>query len=319
LSDANKLMDAQLLVPLLSDLRGRLPQLPRTDSQLEQLLHQAILFDGSYFHAASSVSWALKRRRRGKGPGHDLYLFRLDLQLCAITGVPQGVQINGRGTGEAAALSSDLREGVIYIADRGVFSHVLLERIIGAESDFVLRIKTSQNFQAEQDLPRSDEALAAGVLSDRIGHLSGNTLQAGADVPVREVIIHDPGNPDKPIRLLTSLLEVDAAVIGELYRWRWQIELFFRWLKVHANFRYVYSQSRNGLTLAFYCAVIGVLLMYLYSGRRASKYAYSLLCAVAAGQATLEDILPILERRERENDLAKARLARKKAVQKSGI
>jgi hypothetical protein len=91
------------------------------------------------------------------------------------------------------------------------------------------------------------------------------------------------------------------------------IELFFRWLKVHAHFRHVISHSQNGLTLGFYVAVIGVLLMYLHSGRKVSKYAYNLLCMVAGGSATLADILPILERREREREVDRQRLARKQA------
>jgi hypothetical protein len=167
--------------------------------------------------------------------------------------------------------------------------------------------------------PLTPQQRAAGVLSDRLVRLSPSqpgALAAPTEV-LREVVIFDEQrNPDRPVRLLTSLASSDvvgAEVVGEVYRWRWQIELFFRWLKVHANFRHVISHSRNGLTLSFYVAVIGVLLMYLHSGRRVSKYAYNLLCMVAQGSATLADILPILERREHEIELARKRLARIKA------
>ena len=131
---------------------------------------------------------------------------------------------------------------------------------------------------------------------------------------LREVVID--GSDGKPVRLLTTLLDLPAWMIGLLYRKRWQVELFFRWLKVWANFEHLICHNKNGLLIQFYVAVIGVLLMYVRLGRRISKYAYSLLTVVAAGGATLEQILPILERREHEKELERARLARKKAEKK---
>jgi hypothetical protein len=65
--------------------------------------------------------------------------------------------------------------------------------------------------------------------------------------------------------------------------------------------------------VGFHIAVIGVLLMYTHTQRPPSKYAYLLLGLVAAGQATMDDILPILERREHECELDRQRRARKRA------
>jgi IS4 transposase len=134
---------------------------------------------------------------------------------------------------------------------------------------------------------------------------------------LREIVIVDPRHPDKPLRLLTSILDVPAHVVGELYRWRWKIELFFRWLKVHANFEHLTSHSKNGVATGFYIAVIGVLLMYIHTQQPVSKYAHFMLGLVASGQATMEDILPILQRRERECELDRQLRARKRAAKKS--
>jgi IS4 transposase len=130
---------------------------------------------------------------------------------------------------------------------------------------------------------------------------------------LRQIVILDPNRPDRPVILLTSILDVPAHLIGQLYRQRWQIELFFRWLKVHAHFEHLISHSQNGVTTGFYIAIIAVLLIYVRTGRAVSKYAYTLLSLVASGQATMQDILPILERRERECELDRQRRARKKA------
>ena len=117
--------------------------------------------------------------------------------------------------------------------------------------------------------------------------------------------------------LITSLLDLPAHVIAQLYRWRWQIELFFRWLKVHANFRHLISHDRNGMTMGFYVAVIAVLLMYLHTRRPMSRYAYNLMAQVASGWASIEDILPILEARERECELQR-QWQKKRRAEKAG-
>ena len=104
-----------------------------------------------------------------------------------------------------------------------------------------------------------------------------------------------------------------AHVVGQLYRWRWKIELFFRWLKVHANFEHLTSHGENGVAAGFYVAVIGVLLIYIHTRQPVSKYAYALLGMVAGGQTTPEDITPILERRERGCELDRKRRARRRA------
>lgn len=315
LSDANACLDPKLLEPVIADLRGQLPHLPRADGQLHQLLNKSIAVDGSLFSVAGNVAWALRKRKPWSKDTDDRFI-RLDLQYCCARGVIEGLEINGRGTSETTAFRRHIEPGKLYIADRGIFSFKYVEELQSAKADFVLRIKTSQRLLVVRELPLTSGQKADGVLSDRIVKLDPAATANAAHAPqaeLREVVIFDPRNPDKPVRLLTSLMDVEAERVGEVYRWRWQIELFFRWLKVHASFRHVISHSQNGLTLGFYVAVIGVLLMYLHSGRKVSKYAYNLLCMVAGGSATLADIIPILERREREKELERARLARKKA------
>ena len=67
------------------------------------------------------------------------------------------------------------------------------------------------------------------------------------------------------------------------------------------------------MLLSFYVAVVGATLMYLHAGHRPSKYLFSLMGLVASGSATLEEIMPILQERERRNQLERDRVARKRA------
>lgn len=310
ISDANACLDPALLLPLIQDLRAKAPNLPQADRQLQQLFQRAIAIDGSLFAVAGNVAWALRKRKAWSKQTDDRFI-RLDLQYCCAKGLMDGLEINGRGTSETTAARRRICSGALYVADRGIFSFAYVQDLLDAGADLVLRIKTSQCLTVVAEQPLTPEQLAAGVRSDRLVRLSPS--QPGAVAPtqvLREVVLFDPRNPDKPVRLLTNLMDIGAEVVGEVYRWRWQIELFFRWLKVHAHFRHVISHGKNGLTLSFYVAVIGVLLIYLHSGRRrVGKYAYNMLCMVAAGWGSLQDILPVLARREHEQELARKRLA----------
>jgi hypothetical protein len=314
LSDANKVFDPALLEPIIEDLRARIPNLDRADPKLGELTRRVRAADSSLFTVAATVTWALQSRRANQKKQATI---RLNLQLAASTGIPEGVSVGGANSTEAQALMAHLEPDLIYVMDRGYVNFKLLDRILHACSDFVVRLKSNNLFAPLKSLPLSDEDLAAGVISDRIGHLvgSGDSVPPGA--MLREILIFDPSHPDKPVRLLTSLLDVPAHVVGELYRWRWKIELFFRWLKVHANFEHLMSHSENGVATGFYIAVIAVLLMYIHTQRPVSKYAYAMLSWVAAGQATMEQIMPILERRERECELDRQLRARKRAAKTS--
>ena len=147
--------------------------------------------------------------------------------------------------------------------------------------------------------------------------LAGSKRRSAPDVLLREVIVDSPNEDGGTIRLLTNLLEVEAWVIGELYRQRWQVELFFRWLKVYAHFDHLIGETREALLFNFYVAVIGVLMIYLCSECKPSKYAYIMLGMVAQGGASLEEILPILQERERRIALERARVARRRAEKRA--
>jgi hypothetical protein len=319
LSDANAIFDPTLLEPIIEELRARLPHLRQADSALAELTERVRVVDASLFTVAGEVSWALQQRRANGKPRETI---RLNLQWAAGVGVPEGVCVSGKGLSESQGLVNSLEPGLIYVLDRGYVCFELLDRIVHAPSDFVLRLRSNNYFIPSEDfhlrqkfLPLSDKDRAAGVISDQVGHLGG--LAARFPPPaglLREVKIFDPNHPDQPLRLLTNITDVPAHIIALLYRWRWKIELFFRWLKVHAHFRHLTSHSKNGVTSGFYIAVIGVLLIYLHTQRPVSKYAYAMLSLVAAGSATLADIVPILERRERECELERQRLARRKAA-----
>jgi hypothetical protein len=320
ISDANKLMDATLLEPLIGELRRQIPDLNHRDQPLGRLLDQVRVVDGSFFAAAADVAFAIHRRcdqRRGKKRSMS-HKVRMDLHLDGNC-LPVHLAINGSGCSESESAAKKIDAGAIYILDRAYVDFKFISTLLSKSADLVLRLKEPINFNVRQEQKLDEDDRRAEVMTDSLGQLTGSphTWKHLPRQELREVVIFDPEHPDKPIRLITSLIDLPAHVIAQLYRWRWQIELFFRWLKVHANFRHLISHDRNGMTMGFYVAVIAVLLMYLHTRRPMSRYAYNLLAQVASGWATIEDILPILEARERECELQR-QWQKKRRAEKAG-
>jgi hypothetical protein len=318
LADFHRVVEPALLEPLIARLHRAAVRRGTVGGKLDlpATLGQVLAVDGSFFAVAADVAWAVRHRTN---QGQRRASVRLDVHLDVTTWLPEVVAVAGCGQSEAQQAAQHIQPGAIHLYDRGIFSFDLLAAQLTAGVGFVHRLREpgerSPRFLVEQRQSLRAKDQTAGVLTDSLGQLAGSTHRQAPAAMLREVVIAVPDQPGQTVRLLTNLLDLEAWVIGTLYRYRWQVELFFRWLKVYAHFDHLLSESRPGILLSFYVAVIGVLLMYLHTGAQPSKYAFSLLVLVANGAATLEDIAPILAERERRIALERARLARRRAAQ----
>jgi hypothetical protein len=315
LSDALARFEPAELSPLIGQLMRQIPHLSNRDGDLEQVCRKIVAADGSSFALAADVAWAMMHQRGGKDPRNH-GTCRLNLQLCVDHFTPVDLSISGADEGsEAAVFAERILPDVIYLFDRNFVHFGLINRVLSQGSDLVLRLRKDTGFAPVECRLLCAKDVQAKVLSDRVGTLPGSAGGRTGPPPeqlLREVLID--GDDGKPLRLITNLLHLPAHVIAALYRQRWQVELFFRWLKVWAGFEHVISHSKKGVTFQFYVAVIGCLLMHVRTGRKVNKYAIFLFGQVAQGLATLEQILPMLERIEHEKELERRRLAKKKAM-----
>ncbi|HVX87249.1 MAG TPA: IS4 family transposase [Phycisphaerae bacterium] len=306
LSDAMASMDASALLPCLKRLLAQVPNLPRRDSDLAAL-GRILAVDGSFFRVPAEVFWAINSKRSN---GKHAKEVRLNLQLDVLQFVPAGVSISGQdGASEGAAiLAQGVIAGAVYLADRGYVHMEFIRGVLAAGADLVVRVMHNTCFEARYSQPLDPEDKEAQVLSDTIG-----IMPRAGQQHLRIVEVYDARNK-KTVRLLTSLLDVPAHVIAKLYRYRWMIELFFRWLKCTARIRHLMSNSQNGITLQFYAAMIAVLAGYLVTGVRPGLYEYNMLCGALRGTVSTQGMLEVLARRSRERELEKARRARKKSA-----
>ena len=317
LSDANSLFDPDYLLPLIEQLRQKVPDLARQDRDLAKLLDKVLAIDGSFFRVASDVQWATTLANKYGGRK----FVRLNLSLGVNDGLVDGLSIDGNdGRHEGTAAKEFIREGHIHLFDGGVVNFDLFHTILALPDTHLLcSLRDHINFTTMQEQPLSEKDKEAGVTSDRVGVLTGSNARVAPGQTLREVRVSYTDRKGKvcSLRLLTSLLDLPAAVIAALYRYRWQIELFFRWLKVDASFEHLTSYSRNGVKLSFHIAVIAQLLICIHTQSPPSRYSQMLLGYVASGQATVEEILPIVLKRERERALERARLARKRQADRA--
>ncbi|MGI0021166.1 MAG: IS4 family transposase, partial [Nitrososphaera sp.] len=289
----------------------------RVPGELDGLLKQILAVDGTFLPAAADVAWAVTSRNQREGERHRA---RLDVHIDVQTWLPEVIAVPDPGESEGDCAARTLKPNAIHVYDRGFCNFDLIAAHRSADrddvswrADFVLRLRepgpNAPTIETIEDRPLEQASIAAGVVSDHIVRLPGLEKKHQTMPQLRLVVIRLPDQTE--IRLLTTL-DIQPELIALLYRFRWQIELFFRWLKCYAHFDHMISHSARGVLLNFYVVIVGVLLMYLHTGYRPSKYLLVLLGTVAQG-GTLEDILPILRERERQCERDRQSAARRRA------
>ncbi len=160
-----------------------------------------------------------------------------------------------------AAKAMPIEPGATYVFDLGYYDYRWWAELSDAGCRIVTRFKKNTPLQLVEELPRPKDG---AILSDRIGFLPRRQAQSRknpmADA-VREVRVKtDTG---KVLRILSNDLDATASEIAELYKRRWAIELFFRWIKQTLKIRHFLGTSRNAVRIQIAVALIAFLLLRL--------------------------------------------------------
>jgi hypothetical protein len=309
-SDAQNLFDPKLLLPLIEMLRQRAGIQPH-DPRLDVITRELLAVDGSFFTVAPRIAWAVYN---GSGKGN----VRLHVQFNILDGLPdQTTLTHGQGS-ETQQLRESLRANCFYVGYRGFQDYGLLEDILGARSDFLIRLRKSAHAQTVEEGPLTATDQAAGVVRDATIQLGWRTDQTPSRPTLRlvEVSFTNREGQQETMLLLTNRLDLPAWLMALIYQHRWQVELFFRWLKCMAHFEHFFSETLNGMTFQVYVTMIGLLLIAIETGARPSKYDYALMSVAVSGLLSIESALEIAAKRRAERKRAaewqKAYNARKK-------
>jgi hypothetical protein len=308
-SDAHALFDPALLTPLLADLRGRIklgPHAPR----LDELLRKLLAVDGTFFTLAPRVLWALYTKPNGTArqprQQNQHGNVRVDVQFNVLAGVPETAVVSDGRTPEYRTLLENLQPNAFYVLDRAYHCYQMVADILAAGSDVLVRLRSDMQFIVVADEPLSAVDLAAGVRrcqTVRVCGLRGEKTLG--DTPLR--LVQLAGTDESSVRLLTNRLDLSPELLGLVYRHRWQVELFFRWLKCLVNFRHFFAESEKGVAWQVLVALIGTLLLALATGARPNSYDWAMMTHVASGLLPAdEEFYRILARRRAERARAAA-------------
>ena len=166
--------------------------------------------------------------------------------------IPTCIHITGARNADVHWLDDLLFEaGAFYVMDRAYMDFARLARIVLAGAFFVTRAKSNLRFTRHYSMPRD---CLEGVLSDQVGCPS--LLKAATDFPypLRRVRYFD-AESSKHLVFLTNNLEIPALTVAKLYKSRWQIELFFKWIKGHLRIKHYFGTSPNAVKTQIWIAV----------------------------------------------------------------
>src|SRR4030042_5048211 len=150
----------------------------------------------------------------------------------------------------------DFKEGEIYVKDRGYACYKYLYKAELASAYFVTRIK--DNWKIIRTFARENNP-ENNILLDEDIEVDGSKAK---EYPKKlRMITFYHAESKKILRFITNNFEISAEEIADLYKSRWQIELFFKWLKQHLNIKTFYSTSENGVKIQIWCALITYLLL----------------------------------------------------------
>jgi len=271
LSEAARVFDADRLRPIVQELVGQ--AVPLSAGREAEALKGLTAVDGSIFPALSRMAWALWKDADHRG-------VKLHLHFDVLKGVPADATLTPATGSERAAMADALQPGRLYVLDRGYADYELFARIVGTRSSLVARVKDNTAFVVQEERLLTDAAKAAGVVRDvMISRLGTAHHKDHLKRLMRLVIVRTVNRDGKTTELwlITDRLDLDAELVALAYRYRWSVELFFRWLKCVLGARHLIAHNHNGVLLQMYAALIVSLLIVLRTGRKPTKRTFEMI------------------------------------------
>jgi hypothetical protein len=286
LSEASRVFDPELLHGLIGDLAAQ--TLPSVRGQEAEALRGLTAVDGSLLPALPKMAWAL-----WLDPQHRAA--KMHVHFDVLKGVPVETTVTTGNGSETEQLRATLQAHRLYVIDRGYAEYELFQDIVDAHSDFIGRIRDNAVWTVVEERPLAAAARAAGVRSDRLVWLGGPQSGRVFKQPLRVVEVAtgktDANGRPEILWLATNRLDLAAELVALGYRFRWAVELFFRWLKCILGCRHLLAHSLQGVTIQVYLAIIASLLIGLWVGRKPTVRTLEMLQFYFTGWATEDELM----------------------------
>jgi hypothetical protein len=245
LADANESRDWRIYADFAQSLIAIARRLYAAEPFGVDLKDTVYALDASTIDLCLSVfAWAPFRSTKAAIKLHTL----LDLR----GNIPSFLHISDGKLHDVNVLDLLLPEpGAFYIMDRGYIDFERLYRLHEAKSFFVTRAKSNLKAQRRYSHPVDR---ATGLICDQTIVLTGFYSRQDFDTPLRRLRFKDPASGRRLV-FLTNNFTLPAFTITELYRCRWQVELFFKWIKQHLRIKVFFGTSENAVKTQIWIAV----------------------------------------------------------------
>ena len=257
LADANESRDSRAFEQFTLHLIGVARSLYARESLGVQLAQSVYAIDASTIDLCLSLfSWAPAANARAGVKLHTL----LDLR----GNIPSVVRITSALVSDASFLDHlRLEAGSFYVMDRGYLHFARLARFTNAAAFFVIRSKSKLHHKVIAS-QRTD--CSSGVLSDQRIVLTGRYTRQDYLGQLRRIEFHDVQR-SRTLIFLTNNFELQALQIAQLYKSRWQVELFFKWIKQHLRIKAFVGTSANAVKTQIWAAIATYVLVAIIKKR----------------------------------------------------
>jgi hypothetical protein len=319
-SESPRVFDPSQLKAIMDELAGELVPLSR-DPRLSELKHVLTLVDGTVLRGLCRLAdaAAFQTRYNTAKDGSAMHGWRLHTQLDLQTFCPHQMERTGaRNSGESRetnVLRRSLEAGRCYVGDGGYADGTLFNDIVAAGSSYVIRIGENRVFQVVEERPLSPQALEGNVRRDVLVRLGSGEAKELVH-PVRLVTVKiDPqrrrtrikqeGHNSKSFRhtqtlvIATNLIDLPAELVALIYRYRYSVELFFRFFKQLLGMRHLLSQRQEGMDIQIYCTVIACMLINIQTGKKPNSMMAFMTGMYLMGVATEQEVLDYLNKPDR--------------------
>ena len=205
--------------------------------------------------------------------------------------------------------SINLEEGATYVFDKGYCDYNWWHKIQENKAFFVTRFKNNAAIEAVSSLPIARDSIDF-ILEDSIVKFTnkrpgGHRRNQYGDTPLRRIVVSRP-DKGRPLVIATNDFERSANEIAEFYKRRWEIELFFKWLKQNLKIKKFLGRSENAVKTQILTAIICYLLVLIYKTQAGIKDSLALVVATlktSLFQRTETEYMVLKRRKKRKDEL----------------
>jgi hypothetical protein len=267
LSDANKKRKADCFLWILEELLTLLPKKQKNEfSKIVRVLDSSPIQLKGY-----GYEWA-KQHATHRCEGLKLHV-EYDLGL----GCPTRVQLSFPNFNDSSMGKKwPIEENIIYVFDKGYYDYDWWWSINEKNAHFVSRLKINAAIQIQQpfEIKANSDILEDGLFRFSNPRPRGGKKNLYTSL-VRRISVKREGK--KPLILVTNLLHEPAEMIAQLYKSRWEIELFFKWIKQRLKIKKFLGKSENAVKIQLITAIIAYILVFLFKNNHIQFWPFYLL------------------------------------------